>query len=180
MNEIIVNSNIFMQMFDVENNQIVIVAFFIKIVDFVFVKISKSIVQKSIFVFSIKFQFFIQILIFFIQISIFFKSFKKNKRKTNFVQIDFDSNNERSKKKQKKSIKTRFVIDALIEMKNKRTKQTIKQHEQNLKKRRMQFDRETIQRNKKTYRQNQLHEKRIMQMRIQLIQLQQTKQFFFN
>ena len=180
MNEIIVNSNIFMQMFDVENNQIVIVAFVIKIVDFAFVKISKSIVQKSVIASSIKFQLFTQILIFFIQTSIFFKSFKKNKRKTKPVQIDFDSNNERSKKKQKKSTRTRSVIDALVEMKNKRAKQTMRQHEQNLKKRRMQFDRETIQRDKETYRQNQMHKKRIMQMRIQLIQLQQTKQFFFD
>ena len=96
------------------------------------------------------------------------------------MQIDFDSNNERSKKKQKESTRTRFVIDALIEMKNKRTRQTMRQHEQNLKKRRMQFDRETIQRDRKTYRQNQMHEKRMMQMRIQLTQLQQTKQFFFD
>ena len=176
MNEIIVNSNVFMQMLDVENNQIVIVALVVKVVDFAFVKTSKSIAQKSTLAFSVKSQLFIQTLILFIQISISFKSFKKSKRKTNLVQIDFDSNNERSKKKQKESTKIRSVIDALVEMKNKRAKQTMRQHEQNLKERRMQFDRETIQRDRETYRQNQLHEKRMMQMRIQLTQLQQTKQ----
>ena len=180
MNETIVNSDIFMQMLDVENNQTVIVALVIKVVDFAFVKIPKPIAQKSALAFSAKSQFSTQTLVFFIQISIPFKSSKKSKRKAEFVQIDSDSDNERSKKKQKKSTKTRSVTDALVEVEDKRARQAMRQHEQNLKERRMQFDRETIQRNRETYRQNQMHEKRMMQMRIQLTQLQQTKQSFFD
>ena len=102
----------------------------------------------------------------------FFKKFKKRVKKT--YEIESDNEKKRDKKKKIES-KQRSIVDALIEIENKRIKFAMTQNETKLRERRLQLNRETFQRDREIKKQNQQHEKRMFQMRIQLIAMKSKK-----
>ena len=150
----------------IQNTFFVVKTFIAKFAKLVVLTITKANLSKFfVFVFKVSVSASISI----VKVSAKIEFFKRKRNQVvALYEIESDNDKERNKKKQKSNSRLRFVIDALIEIENKRVTFVIAQNKLNLKERRMQMNREILQRDRETIRQNQQHQKRMLQMQIQL------------